>query len=222
MYVRLGFSVAVHVDPQILIIDEVIAVGDEEFQRRCFDHLYKLRNQGVTIVMVTHSLSLVQTMCDRAAWLDHGKLMADGPAAEVVHQYIAKVNEHEAERLEEEAAEARRGRGNGAASRSARSPMTLERFEFLDASGHDVTTTTPLEPLTVRMHFICSQPGGAPLFCFAVKNEHGVLLANPGMRRRTAQRDLRGDGHVDYEIPRLSLAPGQYTLHLRASTTATG
>ena len=70
MYVRLGFSVAVNVDPEILIIDEVIAVGDEQFQRRCFDHLYSLRQQGVTIVMVTHNMGLVQTMCDNAAWLE--------------------------------------------------------------------------------------------------------------------------------------------------------
>ena len=64
MYVRLGFSVAVHVEPQILLVDEVIAVGDEEFQRRCFEHLNKLRRKGVTIVLVTHSLQFVQTLCD--------------------------------------------------------------------------------------------------------------------------------------------------------------
>ena len=211
MYVRLGFSVAVNVDPQILIIDEVIAVGDEEFQRRCFDHLATLRDRGVTIVMVSHSLSLVQTMCDRAAWLDHGRLMAEGPAADVVHQYVAKVNEHETERLEEEAAEDAREAGDGAAPRSARSPLTMERFEFLDSSGHDVATTTPLEPLTVRMHFVCTEPVEAPLFSFAVETEHGAYLANPGMR--VAQRNVtyHGVGHVDYRIPRLSFAPGTYT-----------
>ena len=82
------------------IIDEVIAVGDEEFQRRCFDHLYNLRSQGVTIVMVTHGLGLVQTMCDDAAWLDHGVLQAEGAAVDVVHEYLDKVNAAENERLE--------------------------------------------------------------------------------------------------------------------------
>ncbi|HBX79404.1 MAG TPA: ABC transporter ATP-binding protein, partial [Acidimicrobiaceae bacterium] len=80
MYVRLGFSVAVHVKPEILIIDEVIAVGDEQFQRKCFDHLYGLRRDGVTIVVVTHGMGTVETMCDGAAWLDHGKLQMAGPA----------------------------------------------------------------------------------------------------------------------------------------------
>ena len=74
MYVRLGFSVAIHVDPEILIIDEVIAVGDEEFQRKCMDHLADLRRRGVTIVVVTHGMGTVETMCDGAAWLDHGVL----------------------------------------------------------------------------------------------------------------------------------------------------
>ena len=84
MYVRLGFSIAANLDPEILIIDEIVAVGDEEFQRRCFDHLYELRRKGTTIVFVSHSLALIQTLCDRVAWLDHGQLRAEGPAYEVV------------------------------------------------------------------------------------------------------------------------------------------
>src|SRR5205085_10695775 len=92
MYVRLGFAIAVHVNPEILLIDEVIAVGDEEFQRRCFDHLFSLRQQGVTIVMVTHSMGLVQTMCDRAAWLDQGEVQTRGAAVAVVREYLKKVN----------------------------------------------------------------------------------------------------------------------------------
>ena len=101
MFVRLGFSVAVHVNPGILIVDEVIAVGDEEFQRRCFDHVYKLRREGVTIVMVTHSLNLVRTMCDHAAWFDHGHLMVTGTGNEVVQAYVNQVDDAEALRLEE-------------------------------------------------------------------------------------------------------------------------
>ena len=81
MYVRLGFSIAVNLDPEILLIDEIIAVGDEEFQRRCFDHLYELRRKGTTIVFVSHSLALVQTLCDQVAWIDHGRLRAEGPAS---------------------------------------------------------------------------------------------------------------------------------------------
>ena len=97
MYVRLGFSVAVHVDPEILIIDEVIAVGDEQFQRRCFDHLYDLRKRGTTVVVVTHGMDTVQTMCDNAIWLDHGVPQLEGPAPKVAQQYLMAVNRAEAE-----------------------------------------------------------------------------------------------------------------------------
>src|SRR5664279_764391 len=72
MYVRLGFSIAVTVEPEILIVDEIIAVGDEEFQRKCFDYLYELRRHGTTIVIVSHSLPIVADLCDNGAWLDHG------------------------------------------------------------------------------------------------------------------------------------------------------
>ena len=78
MFVRLGFAIAVSLDPEILIVDEVIAVGDEEFQRKCFDHLFELRKRGTTIVLVTHALGLIADLCDRAAWLDHGVVQEIG------------------------------------------------------------------------------------------------------------------------------------------------
>lgn len=90
MNVRLGFAVAVHLRPEILIIDEVIAVGDEEFQRRCFDFLYELRRKGVTIVVVSHSLELIRSLCDEAAWLEHGRVMASGPVNQVVKAYVSR------------------------------------------------------------------------------------------------------------------------------------
>jgi ABC-2 type transport system ATP-binding protein len=72
MYVRLGFSVAINVDPDVLLVDEVLAVGDEAFQRKCDEKFADLRDAGKTIVVVSHSLSTVRTMCDEAAWLEHG------------------------------------------------------------------------------------------------------------------------------------------------------
>lgn len=92
MYVRLGFAVAVHVDPEILIVDEVVAVGDEEFQIRCFSHLDYLRSQGVTIVLVSHDLSMMRDRCDQMAWLDQGRLKAAGDPQRVVDDYLDTVN----------------------------------------------------------------------------------------------------------------------------------
>jgi len=92
MYVRLGFAVAVNVDPEILLVDEVIAVGDEEFQRRCMGRMNQLRERGTTIVLVSHNAQLMADLCDRIGWLDHGRLIAVGEPDEVIGQYLDHVN----------------------------------------------------------------------------------------------------------------------------------
>src|SRR5207237_3496789 len=91
MYVRLGFAVAVHLDPEILLIDEVLAVGDANFQQKCFEHLHRLRAQGCTIVLVSHEMASVARFCDRAIWLDHVRLMADGSSDRVIQGYMDAV-----------------------------------------------------------------------------------------------------------------------------------
>ena len=92
MYVRLGFAVAVNVDPELLLVDEVIAVGDEEFQRRCMTHMNKLRAAGTTIVLVSHNIQLMSDLCDTLGWLDHGRLMMVGDPATVVAAYLDHVD----------------------------------------------------------------------------------------------------------------------------------
>jgi ABC-type polysaccharide/polyol phosphate transport system ATPase subunit len=89
MYVRLGFAVAVHVKPEILLVDEVLAVGDAEFQRKCFAHIEKLRQDKVTIVLVTHDMDNVKRFCERAVLLNQGVIAAEGKPQEVVDEYLA-------------------------------------------------------------------------------------------------------------------------------------
>lgn len=91
MYMRLGFSVAIHVDPQILVIDEVLAVGDAAFQEKCMDAIFRIRDSGVTIVFVSHSADAVEKLCRTAAWLEQGELKAFGPTSEVVGAYNEQV-----------------------------------------------------------------------------------------------------------------------------------
>jgi ABC-type polysaccharide/polyol phosphate transport system ATPase subunit len=91
MYVRLGFSVAVHVRPEILLVDEVLAVGDAEFQSKCFAHMETLRKEGVTIVMASHDLPSVQRYTDRAVLLEHGQIVFEGESAKVLHDYLTRV-----------------------------------------------------------------------------------------------------------------------------------
>jgi len=94
MYVRLGFAVAVNVSPDILLVDEVIAVGDEEFQRRCLKHMDMLRENGATIVLVSHNTGLMAE-CHQVGWLDHGRLVEVGAPGDVVSAYLAKVDSND-------------------------------------------------------------------------------------------------------------------------------
>jgi ABC-2 type transport system ATP-binding protein len=87
MYVRLGFAIAINVDPDILVVDEVLAVGDAEFQERCFQKFRDLKKEGKTVILVSHSMDMVESMCDHVAWLNHGNLMQVGKAAPTIRAY---------------------------------------------------------------------------------------------------------------------------------------
>ena len=89
MYARLGFSIAIHTDPELLLVDEVLAVGDEPFQKKCLDRIKQMQNEGRSIILVTHDTSTVEDFCDYAVVLDHGKLLAQGDTNSVVAAYQA-------------------------------------------------------------------------------------------------------------------------------------
>jgi ABC-type polysaccharide/polyol phosphate transport system ATPase subunit len=101
MFFRLGFAVAVHVDPEILLIDEVLAVGDAEFQKKCMDHIHGLRAKGVTLVLVTHDMLSLPKFCDRGILIERGKITDEGTPQQVVHNYLARVEQLLALKLED-------------------------------------------------------------------------------------------------------------------------
>jgi lipopolysaccharide transport system ATP-binding protein len=92
MYVRLGFSVAINVDPDVLVVDEVLAVGDADFQEKCRQKFAEFKAAGKTVILVSHSMGSVQDMCDHAAWLSHGELVTVGPADETIHAYLSSLS----------------------------------------------------------------------------------------------------------------------------------
>src|SRR5919199_5140789 len=106
MYMRLGFAVAIHVDPDVLLVDEVLAFGDEGFTHKCLDKFAEFRRRGKTILLVTHSLNLVERFCDEALWLDGGRAMTHGDPKRVVGAYLTKVEEGEEQLLAETTARA--------------------------------------------------------------------------------------------------------------------
>src|SRR5689334_14221894 len=130
MVMRLGFAVAINVDPDILITDEVLAVGDEAFQRKCLEQIAEFRRSGKTIIFVSHALEAVRGLCTRAIWLDHGVVRADGPASAVIDQYLDFENERHRTRLLAEYA----ARHQAAESETAPAPdVDAETAAELDA-----------------------------------------------------------------------------------------
>jgi lipopolysaccharide transport system ATP-binding protein len=212
MYTRLGFAVATAVDPDILITDEVLAVGDEAFQRKCMERIYRFRQVGKTIIFVSHALETVRLLCDQAVWLDHGEARAVGPAGEVIDAYLADINRHEAEARREaaddgsadEAIDPRR-RGNREAE--------IVQVQLLDAAGREQPVFHAGAPLTLRIHYAAHRPIRHPVFGVALYHESGFWLSGPNTRFDEFEIPLiAGAGYVDLVIPELPLLDGRYLI----------
>jgi ABC-2 type transport system ATP-binding protein/lipopolysaccharide transport system ATP-binding protein len=204
-----------------LIIDEVIAVGDEEFQRKCFDHLADLRRRGVTIVVVTHGMATVETMCDGAAWLDHGVLQQEGPAADIASAYLRRVNEHErAERQADAVAAAEAATAMGdepeidpQAVSEAWFGEDIEILDvwFADGAGDAVSTGTTGEPLTVNISYRAHRSVEDPVFGYMIHTENDTPVAGSNTRLSGIETGLvDGDGVLAIKMDQLQLLPGNY------------
>lgn len=210
MFVRLGFAVAVSLDPEILMVDEVIAVGDEEFQRKCFDHLFDLRRKGVTIVLVTHSLGLIRDLCDEAAWLDHGRIRELGPARDVTEAYLADVNERElSEQPTAEAANVADG-PPPKVGRLGSGEVRVTGVEYLDGSGRPAPVLLSGAPCTIRLHFRAHVPVERAVFGIGFLHESGANVAGPNSGRVGPWSLDPGAGYVDFVIDQLLLSAASY------------
>ena len=206
MYVRLGFAIAVNLDPEILIIDEVIAVGDEDFQRRCFDHLAKLKRRGITIVLVSHSLGLVQTLCDEVAWLDHGRLRAVGPAPEVVQEYLSEVGAVERQRDA-----AAKGVTAGEGDRLGSHEIDITNIEFVTDDGPAQKRAVAGEPLKIRVHYEAHEPIVDPVVGIAVYTENKIHISGSNSRMGGMRLgEVTGTGYVEWDLGRCPLNPGTF------------
>jgi ABC-2 type transport system ATP-binding protein len=199
MYVKLGFSVAINVDPDLLLVDEVLTVGDEQFQRKCAEKFIELKRSGKTIVIVSHSLGMVRDLCDEVALLDHGKLVATGSAGDVIDTYLGGV-EH-AERDGEYGM--RFGEGGAA----------IESVEILDGSGHPVSALRAGETAVFRVHWTTQRRIEKPVWRLEFFTQFGAIIGGANTRYHHQVPDsVVGAGHVDYVIDALPLVPGNYDL----------
>jgi lipopolysaccharide transport system ATP-binding protein len=205
MFVRLGFAVAISLDPEILIIDEVIAVGDEEFQRKSFDYLFDLRRRGRTIVFVSHSLGLIGDLCDQAAWLEHGVVRQLGPARQVADAYIESVDDREIQSRSSEAAAP-----EGQVSRIGSGEIRISSVEVLDDTGAPNQVLVTGQACTFRMYYQARAALSELSFGLGFVHESKANVCNPSSGRYGPFSTEAGAGYVEFRVSELLLQAGNY------------
>ena len=231
MYMRLGFAVAIHVDPDVLLVDEVLAVGDEGFTHKCLDKFAEFKRSNKTILLVTHSLNLVERFCDDAVWLDAGEKQAEGDPKRVVGAYLTKVEEGEDELLAETTARAVEAAHapspeEGPAPADPTSTMLHATEGRWGAREIEITEVTLLDPagepsfvfhsgdaMSVRLKVHAVQVMDDFVFGIGLFNADGICCygtntyleqMNPG--------ELSGDAEATFHITSLDLVEGTYKL----------
>jgi lipopolysaccharide transport system ATP-binding protein len=227
MYMRLAFAVATHVDPDILVIDEILAVGDEHFSRKSRAKMNEFKSQGKTIVLVTHDLNTVQTWCDWAVWIDAGRIQSVGNPREVVHQYRDAVALADAQtsvgpapgsstRLEPLADPASVGAGETDAS--ARIPIELGQLHLLNQFGHEVSAFLPNDSLDVCLDFWANTVTDNATFSISIVRAEGDKIFATDTRAESVPlpKPLPSFGRLYFRIEQLNLGDGAYTVDVIA------
>ncbi|NLE45504.1 MAG: ABC transporter ATP-binding protein [Chloroflexi bacterium] len=228
MYVRLGFSVAVHTEPEILLIDEVLAVGDQAFQHKCLDRILTMKRQGTTICFVSHDVGTVRRLCTAAVWLEGGRARACGDVDDTINAYLRHSAQEEQRRsaLDDDGhtpdildghdgCEVRRRWGSGA--------IDIFDVAILDEHGRRREVFQIGEPWRVRIRYRAEQRISEPIFGLAIHRNDGFHVCGPN----TDFGNLRipfveGEGEIAYCVDRLPLMEGTYLVsissHDRADT----
>jgi lipopolysaccharide transport system ATP-binding protein len=216
MYVRLGFAVAVHVDPDILLIDEVLAVGDEEFSAKCVAKIQEMKYRGVTLVFVTHQLDQVRNLCDRALWIDHGEPETIGDPVRVVDAYLQAVSSTQtaaprveagqvkAEALREDASEEERW-GSG--------EVILSRVALVDSRGDELVALGPGTPVAIELDVTVRVPQDDFVFGIGIYHADGTCVygTNTDLEGLMPER-IEAGGRVRFIMPALDLVAGTYRI----------
>ena len=205
LYARLGFSVAIHSRPDIVLVDEVLSVGDAAFRRRALEALRQLIADGKTVLFISHDMWNVRRLCSQILWMDEGRVRAFGPAGEIAERYMNEVN-LQALGNEGIALQSHRG-GTG--------EVRYEHVDLLDERGAPLKSLTPGDTLVVRARYRAAQQVKRPVFQLAIIDvDTGVVVSTASSADRDAPEWVGADGTIECRFPRLPLRPRQYVLRL--------
>lgn len=206
MRLRLGFAIAAHLSPDILLVDEVLAVGDADFQKKCLDTMDGLRSSGRTVLFVSHNMAAVESLCSRCIWIEAGRLHADGEARGIVAEYMRTFAKSSAGTVALEQIETRTGNGEG----------RFTHMAFLNAAGDTTNCIRSGDKLTLRLHYRAFKELRDVVIGINFHNEYGTLIAasNNWATGDDIPIVAEGEGYADFEIDCLYLLPGRYYLSL--------
>ncbi len=209
MRLRLGFAVAAHLESDILVVDEVLAVGDGEFQQKCLRTMGELHNSGRTVLFVSHNLAAVENLCTRALWLEQGQLQEDGPATHVIQSYMATFTSSDERVRDLRDIPDRQGTGD----------LRFTKVEFLGPDRTPLAAIRSGDSLVIRLHFEVHRPLTHPTFAADLHTFLGTLAAQVSTQNDGYTISLlpSGPGYIDLAIECLPLAPGRYSLSLLAT-----
>ena len=204
MYVRLAFAVAAHMEPDVLLIDEVLSVGDLAFQRKCMDHAKRMIEKNVTLLFVSHNMFAVKAMCDRAIYLTNGQVTLDGTTEDVTRHYDRQ------SRLDMAA-----WAHGMVGSDPSKCAIFMRKIEILDEAGREKAVFDHGERMRVRLHYRANQQLQNPTFCLAMVRSDDVPCCNYNtMMDAFATGTVAGDGIIDVLIPPLTLVSELYSLQV--------
>ena len=203
MVVRLGFSVAINVDPEILLIDEVLAVGDASFQRKCLEKIEDFRADGKTVVIVSHGVSEVARLCDQVAWIQKGELERLGEPYEVVSQYMGETRT------------LRKNVEGEIGKRWGEGEIEVEKIQLLDEEGNDSTLFQTSRRMTIRIHCQSTIADIESVISLRITNLHGTDLWGTSTKSKGFELVIpRGYSYVDLTIDSLPLLEDTYDISL--------
>jgi lipopolysaccharide transport system ATP-binding protein len=223
MRMRLGFSIAAHIEPEVLLIDEVLAVGDENFQHKCLDRIMEMRRQGVTICFVSHGLGSVARLCSRGIWLNHGSVQARGEIDNVISAYRRYAADEEESRMSMTISPLQKAEvATGEQGERSDRPGELEIVDisFLDAAGEKRHVFHVNDPWSLCLRYTSSERIQDPVFSFAVHRNDGLCVSTS----HSVDLDLpfiEGSGEVLYTVDQLPLMEGTYFVSVSAHSKAT-
>lgn len=206
MYMRLAFSVAIHVNADILLIDEILAVGDAGFQAKCFQKLREIKAGGTTIAIVSHSLDQIEQICEKSYWIQEGKIAAEGTPREVHPQYLDYMARQRLTLTEEKAADEKRW-GNGMAR--------IDQVRLFNEEGKEATAFRTGRQMTIEIWYQVRQTVEDVILGIGIFRMDGVQCYGTNTKiDRLDSFSLKSDGKIRIILENLPLLPAQYTLDL--------